>query len=138
MMVTLFESLVCLLIRLSLRIIMLECHYTETRRKPKLMQLVLNLLMGQRYLRLGFIRNSRKNLRARWGTLYFARIIKIKEEEGIRNYYFYEYGLEYQHFAVVVAVSRGKAYIAGASAPESRWEEDGVKHHSAAISLSLL
>ncbi|RZC53304.1 hypothetical protein C5167_012176 [Papaver somniferum] len=71
-------------------------------------------------------------------TLYSARIIKIKEEEGIRNYYFYEYGLEYQHFAVVVAVSGGKAYIAGASAPESRWEEDGVKLRSAAISLSLL
>ncbi|KAI3850786.1 hypothetical protein MKW98_030846 [Papaver atlanticum] len=30
-----------------------------------------------------------------------------------------------QHFAVVVAVSGGKTYIAGASAPESRWEEDG-------------
>ncbi|KAI3880156.1 hypothetical protein MKX03_008191 [Papaver bracteatum] len=71
---------------------------------------------------------GKSTLSVLWGTLYSARIIKIKEEEGIST----------QHFAVVVAARGGKAYIAGASAPESRWEEDGVTHRSAAISLSLL
>ncbi|OVA20093.1 hypothetical protein BVC80_1665g56 [Macleaya cordata] len=58
-------------------------------------------------------------------TLYSARTIKIKEDDGIRNYYFYEFGTDEQHIALVAAVSSGKAYIAGAAAPQSKWDEDG-------------
>ncbi|KAL9393199.1 hypothetical protein Peur_012484 [Populus x canadensis] len=66
-------------------------------------------------------------------TLYSARTVKIKEEEGYRTYYFYE-----QHVALVAAVNSGKAIIAGATAPQSKWEDDGVKLRSAVISLTLL
>lgn len=71
-------------------------------------------------------------------TLYSARTIKIKEDEGFRNYYYYEFGRDGEHFAVVTAVNRGKVFIAGAAAPESKWEDDGVKLRSAAVSLSIL
>ncbi|MQL89052.1 hypothetical protein Taro_021618, partial [Colocasia esculenta] len=69
--------------------------------------------------------------------LYSARTIRIKEDESLRSYYFYEFGIDDQHLAVVAAVNSGKAIIAGASASQSRWEEDGVKLRSAAISLSV-
>ncbi|XP_058083896.1 uncharacterized protein LOC131231646 isoform X2 [Magnolia sinica] len=71
-------------------------------------------------------------------SLYSARTIKIKEDEGFRSYYFYEFGVADQHVALVAAVSSGKAFIAGAAAPESKWEDDGIKLRSAAISLSVL
>lgn len=71
-------------------------------------------------------------------TLYSARTIKIKEDEGFRNYYYYEFGRDGEHFAVVTAVNRGKVFIAGAAAPQSKWEDDGVKLRSAAVSLSIL
>lgn len=71
-------------------------------------------------------------------TLYSARSIKIKEAEGLRTYYYYEFGLDEQHLALVAAVSRGKVYIAGVTAPHSKWEEDGARLRSAAVSLTLL
>ncbi|KAJ0080007.1 hypothetical protein Patl1_22761 [Pistacia atlantica] len=71
-------------------------------------------------------------------TLYSARTIKIKEEEGFKTYYFYEFGKDEQHVALVAAVNSGKTIIAGATAPESKWDDDGVKLRSAAISLTLL
>ncbi|XP_040372548.1 uncharacterized protein LOC112193020 isoform X2 [Rosa chinensis] len=71
-------------------------------------------------------------------TLYSARTLKIKEEEGFRTYYFYEFGREGQHAALVAAVSSGRTYIAGATAPQSKWDEDGVKLRSAAISMTVL
>ncbi|KAL8529378.1 hypothetical protein ACS0TY_006702 [Phlomoides rotata] len=70
--------------------------------------------------------------------LYSARTIKIKEDEGYRNYYFYEFGNDEQHAALVAAVNRGKAIIAGASAPQNKWDDDGVRLRSAAVSLMLL
>ncbi|XP_050380181.1 uncharacterized protein LOC126797574 [Argentina anserina] len=71
-------------------------------------------------------------------TLYSARTLKIKEEEGFRTYYFYEFGREGQHAALVAAVSSGRTYIAGATAPQSKWDEDGVKLRSAAVSMTVL
>ncbi|KAL5701632.1 hypothetical protein ACHQM5_026948 [Ranunculus cassubicifolius] len=71
-------------------------------------------------------------------TLYSARSIKIKEAEGIRTYYYYEFGIEDQHLSLVAAVNRGRVYIAGTTAPQSKWEEDGQKLRSAAISLQIL
>ncbi|XP_011078713.1 uncharacterized protein LOC105162417 [Sesamum indicum] len=71
-------------------------------------------------------------------TLYSARTFKIKEEEGYRNYYFYEFGRDEQHVALVAAVNSGKAIIAGATAPQNKWDDDGVRLRSAAVSLTLL
>lgn len=71
-------------------------------------------------------------------TLYSARTIKVKEDEGFRPYYFYEFGRDEEHFAVVTAVNRGKVFIAGAAAPQYKWDHDGVKLRSAAVSLTVL
>ncbi|XP_050221618.1 uncharacterized protein LOC126671853 [Mercurialis annua] len=71
-------------------------------------------------------------------NLYSARTIKIKEEEGFRTYYFYEFGRDEQRVALVAAVNSGKVIIAGATAPESKWDSDGVKLRSAAVSLTVL
>ncbi|GLT38328.1 hypothetical protein SLA2020_125840 [Shorea laevis] len=71
-------------------------------------------------------------------TIYSARKIKIKEDEDFRTYYFYEFGRDEQHIALVAAVNSGKAFIAGATAPQSKWGDDGVKLRSAAISLTVL
>ncbi|KAL0429489.1 UNVERIFIED_CONTAM: hypothetical protein Sradi_0574900 [Sesamum radiatum] len=71
-------------------------------------------------------------------TLYSARTFKIKEEEGYRNYYFYEFGRDEQHVALVAAVINGKAIIAGATAPQNKWDDDGVRLRSAAVSLTVL
>lgn len=71
-------------------------------------------------------------------TLYSVRSIKIKEDEGFRTYYFYEFVRDEQHVALVAAVNSGKAVIAGATAPESKWAEDGLKLRSAAVSMTIL
>ncbi|PIA39320.1 hypothetical protein AQUCO_02600044v1 [Aquilegia coerulea] len=87
---------------------------------------------------LGSLKGASKFFVPGGATIYSARSIKIKEAEGLRTYYFYEFGIEEQHVAIVAGVSRGKAYIAGATAPHSKWEEDGARLRSAAISLTLL
>ncbi|AED93681.1 hypothetical protein AtNW77_Chr5g0112211 [Arabidopsis thaliana] len=71
-------------------------------------------------------------------TIYSARTIKVKEEEGLRNYYFYEFGRDEERIALVASVNRGKVYIAGAAAPESKWKDDELKLRSAAISFTIL
>ncbi|CAI0551091.1 unnamed protein product [Linum tenue] len=55
-----------------------------------------------------------------------------------RTYYFYEFGRYDQHVALVAAVNSGKAIIAGAAAPQWKWDDVGVKLRSAAISLTVL
>ncbi|KAL1811807.1 hypothetical protein ACET3Z_021872 [Daucus carota] len=87
---------------------------------------------------IGSLKDAAKLFVPGGATLYSARTIKIKEDEGFRNYYYYEFGREGEHFAVVTAVNRGKVFIAGAAAPQSKWEDDGMKLRSAAISLSIL
>ncbi|KAG2244045.1 hypothetical protein Bca52824_094114 [Brassica carinata] len=71
-------------------------------------------------------------------TIFSARTIKVKEEEGFRNYYLYEFGRDEERIALVAAVNRGRVFIAGAAAPESKWKEDELKLRSAAISLTVL
>ncbi|EYU26892.1 hypothetical protein ABFS82_02G105000 [Erythranthe guttata] len=71
-------------------------------------------------------------------TLYSARIIKIKEEDGYRNYYFYEFGADEQRVALVAAVNSGKVIIAGVTAPQNKWDDHGVRLRSAAVSLTLV
>ncbi|XP_023545476.1 uncharacterized protein LOC111804892 isoform X2 [Cucurbita pepo subsp. pepo] len=67
-----------------------------------------------------------------------ARTFKIKDDEGFRTYYFYEFGKNEEHVALVATVNSGQAFVAGATAPLSKWDEDGIKLRSAAISLTVL
>ncbi|XP_068660476.1 uncharacterized protein [Aristolochia californica] len=101
-------------------------------------QLKITFLEAKDITDLGSLKETAKIFVPGGATLYSARPIKIKGDEDIRTYYFYEFGVADQHVALVAAVDSGKAYIAGASAPQLKWENDGVKLRSAAISLSLL
>ncbi|CAA0823272.1 Mog1/PsbP/DUF1795-like photosystem II reaction center PsbP family protein [Striga hermonthica] len=101
-------------------------------------QLKITFLEAKDIADLGSLKETAKIFVPGGATLYSARSIKIKEDESYRNYYFYEFGMDEQHVALVAAVSSGKAIIAGAAAPENRWEKDGVHLRSAAVSLTLL
>ncbi|XP_043709966.1 uncharacterized protein LOC122658884 isoform X1 [Telopea speciosissima] len=101
-------------------------------------QLKITFLEAKDVSDLGSLKDTAKLFVPGRATLYSARTIKIKEDEGYRTYYFYEYGVDEQHIALVAAVNSGKVYVAGAAAPHSKWEDDGVKLRSAAISLSIL
>ncbi|XP_071936899.1 uncharacterized protein [Coffea arabica] len=57
---------------------------------------------------LGSIKEAAKIFVPGGATLYSARTIKIKEDEGFRTYYFYEFGSDEQHVALVAAVNSGK------------------------------
>ncbi|CAK7340787.1 unnamed protein product [Dovyalis caffra] len=86
---------------------------------------------------LGSLKEASKIFVPGGSTLYSARTLKVKEEEGYRTYYFYEFGRDEEHVALVAAVNSGKAIVAGATAPQSKWDNDGVKLRSAAISLTV-
>ncbi|XVF06157.1 hypothetical protein REPUB_Repub06bG0023300 [Reevesia pubescens] len=101
-------------------------------------QLKITFLEAQDVTDLGSIKEAAKIFVPGGATLYNARTIKIKEEEGFKTYYFYEFGRDEQHIALVTAVNSGKAIIAGAAAPQSKCDDDGVKLRSAAISLTVL
>uniref|UniRef100_A0A1D1YX82 Dynein heavy chain 7, axonemal n=1 Tax=Anthurium amnicola TaxID=1678845 RepID=A0A1D1YX82_9ARAE len=100
-------------------------------------QLKITFLEAKDITDLGTLKEAAKIFVPGGATLYSARTIKIKEDEILRSYYFYEFGIDDQHLALVAAVNSGKAVIAGAAAPQSKWEDDGVKLRSAAISLSV-
>ncbi|CAL5339624.1 unnamed protein product [Camellia sinensis] len=87
---------------------------------------------------LGSLKDAAKIFVPGGSTLYSARSIKIKEDEGFRTYYFYEFGRDQQHVALVATVNSGKVFIAGATGPQSKWDDDGVKLRSAAVSLIVL
>lgn len=101
-------------------------------------QLKITFLEAKDITDLGSLKEAAKIFVPGGATLYAARTIKIKDEEGYRNYYFYEFGRDEQHVAMVAAVNGGKAIVAGATAPEDKWDDDGVRLRSAAVSLSLL
>ncbi|MED6108675.1 hypothetical protein PIB30_026367 [Stylosanthes scabra] len=101
-------------------------------------QLKITFLEAQDITDLGSLKDTAKIFVPGGATLYAARSIKIKEDDGFRTYYFYEFGRDEQHIALVAGVNSGKAIIAGATAPESKWDSDGVKLRSAAVSLKLL
>ncbi|KAG4112714.1 hypothetical protein ERO13_D13G178900v2 [Gossypium hirsutum] len=101
-------------------------------------QLKITFLEAQDITDLGSIKDAAKIFVPGGATLYNARTIKIKEDEGFKTYYFYEFGRDEQHIAIMAAVSGGKAIIAGTTAPQSKWDDDGVKLRSAAISLTVL
>ncbi|XP_027107619.1 uncharacterized protein [Coffea arabica] len=101
-------------------------------------QLKITFLEAKDVTDLGSIKEAAKIFVPGGATLYSARTIKIKEDEGFRTYYFYEFGRDEQHVALVAAVNSGKAIIAGATAPQYKWNDDGVKLRSAAVSLTVL
>ncbi|GAV63210.1 hypothetical protein CFOL_v3_06730 [Cephalotus follicularis] len=101
-------------------------------------QLKITFLEAKDITDLGSLKQASKIFVPVGSTIYSARTIKIKEDEGFKTYYFYEFGRDYQHIALVVAINSGKAFIAGATAPQSKWDDDGVKLRSAAISLTVL
>ncbi|KAH6772453.1 tagatose-6-phosphate ketose/aldose isomerase, partial [Perilla frutescens var. frutescens] len=100
-------------------------------------QLKITFLEAQDIADLGSLKEASKIFVPGGARLYSARKFKIKEDEGYRNYYFYEFGNDEQRVALVAAVNSGKAIIAGATAPQSKWEDDGIQLRSAAVSLTL-
>ncbi|XAR52560.1 hypothetical protein NMG60_11020701 [Bertholletia excelsa] len=101
-------------------------------------QLKITFLEAKDITDFGSLKEAAKIFVPGGATIYSARTIKIKEDEDFRTYYFYEFGREEQHVALVAAVNSGKAFIAGAAAPQSKWDDDGVKLRSAAVSLTVL
>lgn len=101
-------------------------------------QLKITFLEAKDITDLGSLKEAAKIFVPGGATLYSAHTIKIKEEEGYRNYYFYEFGNDIQHVALVAAVNSGKAFIAGATAPDNKWNDDGVRLRSAAVSLTVV
>ncbi|XP_031101691.1 uncharacterized protein LOC116005589 isoform X2 [Ipomoea triloba] len=101
-------------------------------------QLKITFLEAQDISDLGSLKQAARIFVPGGATLYSARTIKIKEDEGFRTYYFYEFGRDEQHVALVASVNSGKAFIAGATAPQDKWNDDGIKLRSAAVSLTVL
>ncbi|KAK3031595.1 hypothetical protein RJ639_035601 [Escallonia herrerae] len=101
-------------------------------------QLKITFLEAKDITDMGSLKEAAKLFVPGGSTLYAARTIKIKEEEGFRTYYFYEFGRDEEHFALVAAANSGKVFIAGAAAPQFKWDDDGVKLRSAAVSLMVL
>ncbi|KAJ0526207.1 hypothetical protein HanHA300_Chr09g0320641 [Helianthus annuus] len=101
-------------------------------------QLKITFLEAKDVSDLGTLKEAKKIFVPGGTDLYSARAIKIKEDEGYRTYYFYEFGNDDQHAALVAAVNSGKTIIAGVIAPQSKWVDDGVKLRSAAVSLTVL
>uniref|UniRef100_A0A0F7GYT2 Photosystem II reaction center PsbP family protein n=1 Tax=Cypripedium formosanum TaxID=53042 RepID=A0A0F7GYT2_9ASPA len=101
-------------------------------------QLKITFLEAKDITDLGSLKESAKFFVPGGANLYAARRYKIKEEAVLRTYYFYEFGIGGQHVALAAGLNGGKAYVAGAAAPQVKWEDDGVKLRSAAISLALL
>ncbi|KAG4908580.1 hypothetical protein JHK82_057242 [Glycine max] len=153
-----FESHQSLRISWNLRISMLDSLFMGTRQRQTFSarfassdgseilsvvtrpanQLKITFLQAQNITDLGSLKEAAKIFVPGGSKIYSARSIKIKEDEGFTTYYFYEFGRDNQHVALMTGISSGKAFIAGATAPQSKWDSDGVKLRSAAISLKLL
>ncbi|XP_044387541.1 uncharacterized protein [Triticum aestivum] len=128
-------------------------------------QLKITFLEAKDITELGTLKEASKLFVPGGAKIYSARTIKVKDQEGIRlflsifkgilqkamasvvkllyeiifcrTYYFYEFRFDRQHVALMATVDSGKTYIAAATAPETRWETDGVTLRSAAVSMSL-
>ncbi|KAL7589924.1 hypothetical protein Lser_V15G39856 [Lactuca serriola] len=101
-------------------------------------QLKITFLEAKDVSDFGTLKEAKKIFVPGGTSLYSARAIKIKEDEGYRSYYFYEFGNDDQRVALVAAVNSGKTIIAAATAPQSKWVDEGVKLRSAAVSLTVL
>lgn len=101
-------------------------------------QLKLTFLEAQDITGLASLKDAAKLFIPGGSKVYSARSIKIKEPGGFRTYYFYEFGKDDLHLALMAGVRGGKVIIAGATAPQSKWDTDGVTLRSAAISLTIV
>ncbi|KAH0469563.1 hypothetical protein IEQ34_001121 [Dendrobium chrysotoxum] len=101
-------------------------------------QLKITFLEAKDITDIGSLKASAKIFVPGGANLYAARTYRIKEEEALRTYYFYEFEIGGQHVALAVGLDNGKAYIAGAAAPQIKWKDDGIKLRSAALSLTVL
>ncbi|XP_058761347.1 uncharacterized protein LOC131634739 [Vicia villosa] len=101
-------------------------------------QLKITFLEAQDISGLGSLKEAAKLFIPGGSAVYSARSIKIKEEGGFRTYYFYEFGKDELHLALMAGARGGKVIIAGATAPQYKWDTDGVKLRSAVISLTIL
>ncbi|TKY52190.1 hypothetical protein E2542_SST23710 [Spatholobus suberectus] len=71
-------------------------------------QLKITFLQAQNITDLGSLKEAAKIFVPGGSTLYSASSIKIKEDEGFTTYYFYEFGKDEQHVALMTGVSSGK------------------------------
>nr|AJS13464.1 PPD8 [Erycina pusilla] len=101
-------------------------------------QLKITFLEAKDITDIGSLKASAKIFVPGGANLYAARTYRIKEEEALRTYYFYEFEIDGQHVVLTAGLDSGKAYIAGASAPEAKWKDDAIKLRSAALSLTVL
>uniref|UniRef100_A0A0F7GY91 Photosystem II reaction center PsbP family protein n=1 Tax=Habenaria pantlingiana TaxID=1498489 RepID=A0A0F7GY91_9ASPA len=101
-------------------------------------KLKLTFLEAKDITDIGSLKESAKIFVPGGANLYAARTYRIKENEAFRTYYFYEFGIDGQHIALVAGLDSGKAYISGATASEVEWKDDGIKLRSAALSLTVL
>eukprot|EP00252_Welwitschia_mirabilis_P008910 TRINITY_DN21160_c0_g1_i1.p1 TRINITY_DN21160_c0_g1~~TRINITY_DN21160_c0_g1_i1.p1 ORF type:complete len:288 (-),score=57.94 TRINITY_DN21160_c0_g1_i1:123-986(-) len=86
---------------------------------------------------LGSLRDAVKLFVPGGATVHAARTIKAVNSETPRTYYYYEFSAKDEHVALEASVSRGKVFVVGATSPQSKWEKDGAKLRSAALSFSL-
>uniref|UniRef100_A0A0F7CYL3 Photosystem II reaction center PsbP family protein n=1 Tax=Erodium gruinum TaxID=337380 RepID=A0A0F7CYL3_9ROSI len=101
-------------------------------------QLKITFLEAKDITDFGSLKEAAKIFVPGGANIYSARTIKIKQDDGFRTYYYYEFGDGVQHLALFATVDAGKAFVSGAAAPQSKWGDDGVKLRSAAISLTIL
>ncbi|RZB87455.1 hypothetical protein D0Y65_027190 [Glycine soja] len=71
-------------------------------------QLKITFLQAQNITDLGSLKEAAKIFVPGGSKIYSARSIKIKEDEGFTTYYFYEFGRDNQHVALMAGVSSGK------------------------------
>ncbi|XP_020087030.1 uncharacterized protein LOC109709283 isoform X4 [Ananas comosus] len=74
-------------------------------------QLKITFLEAKDITDLGSLKEAAKIFVPGGANLYSARTIKIKDDESLRTYYFYEFGIDTQHVALVAAVNNGKMTI---------------------------
>ncbi|KAG1331730.1 Hexose transporter HXT15 [Cocos nucifera] len=71
-------------------------------------QLKITFLEAKDITDLGTLKEAAKIFVPGSANLYSARTIKVKEDESLRTYYFYEFGVDAQHVALVATVNSGK------------------------------
>ncbi|KAE8771382.1 hypothetical protein D1007_56752 [Hordeum vulgare] len=71
-------------------------------------QLKITFLEAKDITELGTLKEASKLFVPGSAKIYSARTIKVKDQEGIRMYYFYEFGFDKQHVALMATVDSGK------------------------------
>ncbi|XP_044387543.1 uncharacterized protein [Triticum aestivum] len=74
-------------------------------------QLKITFLEAKDITELGTLKEASKLFVPGGAKIYSARTIKVKDQEGIRTYYFYEFRFDRQHVALMATVDSGKLFI---------------------------